>query len=486
MLQSKFGTDVRKYLYFPEEAATREMGSRYSIYKWEIETLILLLLSGPKQVIQHGPNKILDCRQFGAIGLAVDLLRSLENSESAARIDSSNVLLEMHRIGQRQFEWQRGFANAERLYRFAYIYGQGKCGAYFEDTYGMTIEKFMEISFVLFAQLHTQPWSKPQILREIGIELELVEKVLALNSRSLIEMRTAVASLTERGSGKKCLSTAYLPSSLRQFPIIRDLSRNTLIAPLPDLILFRATSGLYYDIKTGPQHLFTEANNRFEQYACEVIKGYNPRFNPLRSQQYGPKKAKLDTPDIMLQDNGEVVAVIECKATKLTYEAQFAENPIEEAEGAYTQIVKGVAQLWRFLSHVRRGVYEERKIAANARCIILTMEPWMQSSSELQAEVFNRAKLSLSDEPDISEADMRPVIFCPIQNFIDVMSISTEEELLATFDNATLPQYAGWGIREIRRVTTERTLAKPFPLEIHGMLPWWKRYEEEEQIENKN
>lgn len=482
MLQSSNGTDVKPYLSYPKEAETTEVGSEYSIYKWELETLILLLLHSPKHDVRSGFRRLLDCRQFGAMGHAANMLRSLENSEYAAQSTRGNIFLEMHRVGHRQFEWQRGFATTERLYRFAYVYGQGECAAYFEEAHGLTVEQFLEVSFVLFAQLVTVPWTKPPDVSGIGLDTGLVQKVLAVISLSLPKMRETVSSLitSDQGEGARGnLRVAYLPSALRRYPVVVDPQNGKIISPLPELIMFRATAGLYYDMRGGPQKLTTEANDRFEQYTREVIQAFCPRFGALESHAYGPKKTRKETPDVMLSDNDQVVAVLECKATKLTYEAQYAEEPFEEAKQAYAQIVKGVAQLWKFFSDVRRGVYDVHVVATNAHGIVLTMEAWMLIDKELIDQVLANAKEIAEETHEIIEADMRPVIFCSIQDLIDVMYISTEDEFLKTCACAELPKYAGWGFREVRRDTGIKEVVKEFPLDVDKLIPWWGKYRRE-------
>lgn len=475
-LQSKSGVDVRRYLNYPSVAHVYNIDSPYFVFKWDIETLIILLLSTSKHKIAPGPNRILDCSQFGAMAQAVNMLRSLENSEFGARIDGGKILLEMHRIGQRQFGWQRGFASSERLYRFTFIYGQGECASYFAKVHGLTIEQFMEVSFVLFAHLRTVPWTNPPDIRVLELESGLMEKVLSLIYCPLSEMRSSVKSLIIAASHRNPVRIAYLPSALRRFPIIRSSESGRIISPLPDLIIFRATAGLYYDLRSGPQNLLAESNNRFEEYTRKIVQAFFPRFEVLPSERYGPKKALIDTPDVMLSDRGQIVAVIECKATKLTYEAQFAENPVSEAERAYAQIAKGAAQLWKFFSHVRRGIYRGHAIADNAHGVILTMESWVQMSRELQNDVLLLAKSMIEDDNQIIESDMRPLIFCSIQDLVDVMFVSNEDQFLASMANAEMPKYSGRGFREVRRDTDAKEETKVFPLKIEELLPWWGRY----------
>ncbi len=348
VLQSDPSVDVRRYLNFPKEAETKESNSPHRIFKWEIETLVLLLLTTAKYVTKPGPNRLIDCTQFEAMRHATNLLRALENSEYAALPENNDVLMEMHRIGHRQFAWQRGYATWERLYRFAFIYGQGNCAKYFHARNGLTIAEFLQVSFALFAVLRLWPWTKQPNLGELGIDQMILDRALFLLSRPLNETRVEAKALIDKASAQVPARIAYLPSALRQFPIIRLSEHGTMISPLPELIMFRATAGLYYDLRTGPQHLMAESNEQFELYTRNIIKEFCPRFDLLPSQDYGLKKSSFTTPDVLLLDGGLIAAVIECKAAKLTYEAQFRDNPIVEAANAYTQIIKGITQLWKF------------------------------------------------------------------------------------------------------------------------------------------
>lgn len=475
-LQSKKSPDVKKYINHPPEAKTEGKLSKYSIHQWEIETLINLLLIYPKQEASLGPEKILNCKEFGALCQVVNTLRSLENSESAVSLHNNNILLELHRIGQRQFGWQRGYATTERLFRFVYVYGQGECAKYFETKHGLSIQQFIEASFILFAQLSTTPWSHPPHTKEIEFDQNLINKSLSILSYPLNEIREKARNLYELQS-KNNKRIAYLPSILRQFPIISSRKNETIISPLPELIIYRSTIGLYYDIRQGPQQLLAESNDRFEQYTKEIIQKFYPRFEVLPSRKYRIKKSReVDTPDVLIKDADEIKVVIECKGTKLTFDAQFAEQPAQTAEKAYKQIAKGVTQIWKFFSHVRQGIFTEFPVSANASGVLLTMDSWGQASSELQTEIILKAKELISDDHTITDEDMRPIIFCPTQELIDVLFISTEDQLLTTLTNAQTPEYQGWGLRQVRGNIGEEEITKEFPFETGELLGWMDRF----------
>jgi hypothetical protein len=83
-----------------------------------------------------------------------------------------------------------------------------------------------------------------------------------------------------------------------------DLTR--FIAPIPEMLLMRITSGLYYDLVPGGAPLLNDANDRFEQYCVNYITKMMPRFDTSRSYKYGLKGAGFDSPDVLIKDCGKL------------------------------------------------------------------------------------------------------------------------------------------------------------------------------------
>src|SRR5262249_1066550 len=138
-IQSNREHTARKYLEYPPEAVTEDIRSKYAAHKWDLETLLNLFLTTSKDDKNSGRRRITNCQNFGTVGDAVNFLRSLENEESSIYLKGNfTVFNEMHRIGQRQFPWQRGYLDVVTFYRYAYIYNQGECEKYFIETYRIT------------------------------------------------------------------------------------------------------------------------------------------------------------------------------------------------------------------------------------------------------------------------------------------------------------------------------------------------------------
>jgi hypothetical protein len=474
-------------LTFPRQAVAQSLGSPFVVHRWELETILIQLFLTPKKDPLRSATAVFDCSKFESVAHLVNRLRKLENVETAVYLDGGqfNVLGELHRIAQRQFHWQRGYLNLPQFYRYAFIYAQGKCGEYFEKTYEIPITELNFVGFALFTQSMRAPWiSRTFTVPELRLTSDLIKRALPRLLISADRAREETKKITEDVNAKhgRPIPTAFLPSILRRYPLVcLNDQANEFIAPIPEVLLMRVTSGLYYDLIPGGQALLNEANGRFEEYCAAYIDAMMDRFKVIRTYRYEPKKgASVDTPDLLVKDGDTIVIAIECKATKLTYLAQFAEDPFEAEKKQYVQIANGVFQLWRFFFHARRGVVKE-PVDANTAAMVLTLDSFLMIGHELKSKIIEEATSLAEKEGGIAAEDRRQIIFCPINDLEEVLSLSTEDSFLATLKVAQDEKYVGWGLSAINREEAagkEKNEPKKFPFELDGLLPWWKRTNE--------
>jgi hypothetical protein len=482
-LQSARVDAAKPLLQFPAEAATTEIDSKFAVHKFELETLINQLLVTPKLQLREGRNQVTDCRQFGACAQGVNVLRKLENAESGIYLKRFNIFTEMHRIGYRQFPWQFGLFNVAQLYRYAHIYGGEKCGAYFQETYGLSIQRFSLVGFGLHAMLLSNSASSSRLsMEEIGVtndERDAAPRLLAIPA--LRARETASSMMREADAKSKApLPTAYQPSFLRRFPIVTfGENGERLRAPLPLLIMVRATAGIYYDLVGAPPRLRNEPCDRFEQFCANYIAAMMPRFAVSRSYRYQSRGNLVDAPDILIKDARVDRIVIECKATKLTFPAQFAEDPVSEASRVYEEIAKGVFQLWRYFSHVRRGVIANEHVDQDARGSVLTLDNWLVMSLEVEEQIFANANTLTDEEGEIEVDDRRGVVFCAISHLESTLSKATDDSLSRAIVAAGEDRFRGWMFPAVydEVVGGEPRERKKFPFDIGDVLPWWKAWE---------
>lgn len=488
-LQSDRVDFAAKYIEYPKEAAGAKLGSKYSIQEWDLETLIGQLLTTPKRKIIEGRrNRVLNCSQFGAGAQAVNYIRQLENAESGMYLKRFKILNELHRIGQRQFSWQRGYFNIPQLYRYSFLYGQGACAGHFEREYGISYNDFSLIGFCLHAAALESPWLKTDYdMTALKVTSEKVRRALDLLSIPLSSAREMATKLVNENGGG-LLPVAYKPNILRRFPLIRfGQNEERMRTPIPQLIVLRITSGIYYDLVAGPGNLRNDASDRFEVYCADLIAKTMPKLSVSRSVKYKVEGNEISSPDILIERECGIVVAIECKATKLSFKAQFAEDPIVESRAGYEEVAKGIFQLWRYFSHARRGLLGGSLVEADAHGVVLTLDSWLAMSFDLQKEVLAIAGNLADKDKEITESDRRKVLICAIHDLEQVVTQVNEESFVAVLAAARKDSFDGWLLPNILRdsglPTSER---KPYPFDIGDILPWWNQVEELRTKEGQN
>lgn len=463
----------------PQSAINAKIESPHAVHGWYLETLANELLATPK----HGFYRSLDVFSWQGLCETVDHLKLVEDAEYGARKRAFPILRELYRIGGRQFEWQFGFLSVRQLYRYLSVYGQGECAAYFEERHGLSIADMTAVGYALLSIfLESATCPKNVDLQLIGIAPEVRHKALALLSAPLETVRARAAA--ERLSS---LETAYRPSILRQFPCIAvGPRRKRLIAPLPDLIISRITSGLFYDLLGSPGGVRNEYGRRFEAYAIAYLQAMLPQISLLSEWRYKVAKRPYDTPDILLtEDDGPRVEIaIECKATRMSYTAQFGQEAGEEK--GYDQMVKALCQLWRFFAHCRLGWCGSRA-CDDAIGIVLTLDSWFVMGMPLQEDIEARAlEQSRRLDPEVLDEDRRPIFFCSMADLERTLRFATPASFRAAARLAVNDSHRGWLFSMIHREVpgrAERAGHFPFTQALGEILPWWARLSEQVQTD---
>jgi hypothetical protein len=458
----------------PPAAITSDIASPHAVRSWELETLANELLATPKDAI-----RLLDCRSWETVAELVNLLRALENAEYGARQGAVPILREMYRIGGRQFEWQRGFFSVRHFYRYVFIYGQGACAEYFQEVHSVTIPEMTMMGFALMAAFLEHPnYDRRGDLAIIGITPETRERVLSLVAAPLPEVRALAATIRAEGA-----ETAYRPSVLRRFPCIAVGHRGRhLLAPIPQLIIARVTSGLFYDVVGGGGRVREDYGRRFETYARRHLDAALPELGVIPEWRYGPRRGAVDTPDLLcpIHEGEEIAIAIECKATRMSIAARFDDAAVEEQ--GYEEMARAVFQLWRFFSHCRRGL-TGRAASADAVGIVLTLDDWLVMGLPLQEDVLARAEvISRQRDPEITADDRRTILFVSMADLERLLVTATPATFRAAVALAVTDNRRGWLLSQVHlEVAPEDAVPRPFPFndDIGELMPWWAQFADE-------
>jgi hypothetical protein len=338
----------------------------------------------------------------------------------------------------------------------------------------LTVSQFALIGFALYAIFMGRPYADRCIdLTAAGISAKQLEAGLRLLCIDAADAPAALRRIVQ-DAGAGPWPMAYKPSLLRSRPVLAfGTQGERLRAPLPKLILQRVTFGLYYDVLQPGGALRNEIAARFERYAADLVRALLPALDVEQTYAYPAGRGRqIDAPDVLVGQAGELAVVIECKATKLTFAAQFSEDPAVDAQARYAEIGKGVFQVWRFFAHCRLGRTRHR-ITAQTRGLLLTLDTWLVAARELQAHVRQVAAELADADPDILEEDRRPVLFTAIQDFEGLLSQTDEQGFLRTLDAGADERFLGWILPNVSRDLGPLAERKRYPFSPDELLPWW-------------
>ena len=217
------------------------------------------------------------------------------------------------------------------------------------------------------------------------------------------------------------------------------------------------------------------SNTRFD-----IFKAMLPGIGWEEEQTYRWRKAEIKSPDILWLTGLGVRLAIECKATRMSIDARYADDPLT-ARG-YDDIVKAVFQLWRYFSHCRRGL-TEHGLHEQAAGIVLTLDSWLLMANSLIDDLMARAvAMAAEKDPDILPEDRRPVLFCAMTDLENTLATTSEVTFEAAIDRAVAEGRQGWLLSSshdnVRPEGVERR-DYPFSQDMAEVLPWWSWIEEE-------
>jgi hypothetical protein len=322
-VQSGRGAFVDESLSFPDEARTTELGAGHYIPAWDLELVVNeRLVARPFPLFRGGRFQIDPCTNFHTVGRTVHYSRQVADQQIGLMLKEMDVFREMARIGHRQFEWQRGFNNGPQIYRWHYLFGGPKARAEFEARHGLTIPDFAQFAFVLHNLFERYAAGPASALPGLSHLPEVtVKAALAMMSAPIEAARTGARSIR-----KSRFDINYQASQLRTAPVISFRHVETLRAPIPDLIVVRATEGLYYDLVGARGDVRNEVSDRFETYTRDFLTAAMPDRQAEPATPYRWRGQPVAGPDVLLRDGARLIAAIEWAILYFAYPRPSADS----------------------------------------------------------------------------------------------------------------------------------------------------------------
>jgi hypothetical protein len=220
----------------------------------------------------------------------------------------------------------------------------------------------------------------------------------------------------------------YAYHSLRAFPLIRIMyrGRDSLICPLPTLLFWRFTNGIYYEFckKPGFDNAFGDA---FQRYVGKVIeRGTHPentRFYP--EAQYWVGKDSKRTVDWIVDQHGAAIFV-EAKTKRLAHQAKVEIINQEILPVELDKLAAMVVQAYKSICDYKAGYYPHYPFDPSRKIypIILTLEDWFLMGPKLVNKVNADVTRRLNEEGvPIEVLQEMPYSVCAIHEFEQAIQI---------------------------------------------------------------
>ena len=238
----------------------------------------------------------------------------------------------------------------------------------FEELFGVSIFDFLKIGFLLFSGSANKGVLTGEYFekaRKRGLSIpnnEVVNNCLKQIACDQYQFR----KICRKNKSKEEYYESYELNPLLEYPIIRlwkhsnqnNPKDDKFIAPVPNLLIYRLTTGLYYQLfnmKEGKEKFSREFGKLFEDYTGKLLRWYKLPDKILSADEIkihipGYKKKNIKIPDwVIFCEEG--VILIECKATG--YSQDMYERGLKaEANSCIKQIRKGIIQMNEFETQI--------------------------------------------------------------------------------------------------------------------------------------
>ncbi|MBI1833894.1 MAG: hypothetical protein HYR90_03630 [Candidatus Andersenbacteria bacterium] len=354
------------------------------INNWELETLAREIIINSPQFTQAR----YDLRKQNHLANAINKVKDFENDLTKIYRGKINVLVEIHRMAHRQFPWQIHGFNKIYLTRYFKIFSYPALDKIVKETTGLTTQEIYLLGIATLGVYVTKfsLFYPPEInLGQDDLDVSKLDLFLKLFSTDYESLKVKLQSPTERSIDEKFF---YYHDSFKIYPLIRiNISgQDSLICPMPALLFWRVTNGIYYELcrQSGFDTVFGES---FEYYIGEVLEKANKdnKFVIYPQEQTQSFNApKID----WIADQDDAALFIECKTKRLTMPAKVELFDSSELEKQLDIIADAALQIYKTIQYYQAGKYKSPKYKYNGSKaifpIVVILEDWFLMGDPLR------------------------------------------------------------------------------------------------------
>ncbi|KUZ75251.1 hypothetical protein WI37_20050 [Burkholderia ubonensis] len=357
---------------------------------WEIELVA-------REVILNGHLSTQNLASGNAFApwKAVGLLRELTTKISKEHVHSyDDALAAVAPLIHQQMPWSDD--TFSRIARYGQIYRHEPLAEVVQSILGMSLSAWLKLGLTVFSYFSILSSVRRSIFSHVpGLDKQTVEQFFALTASSIEDLRPRMKpqQIYDR-------QWAYAFNPLRECPInFFRAEPEHIFVPVPQLLLWRVTDGLYYYLIEAGGHRFAKAfGDACEIYVGKVLKvalkGKEVEIHGERP--YDSSKGEKAGADWLISDHtGHLF--LECKAKRMTLPAKMA-GPGESMDKDLRVLAGYIVQNYKNIRDAIRGCVPGFSSAGlPVFSAIVTLEDWGLYTSQLEERLQALVEDALQD-----------------------------------------------------------------------------------------
>jgi hypothetical protein len=400
--------------------------NEWIILPWEMEVLAreAIIVCSPQ------PTTSYTARKWDTFSSLVNKLREVDNYISQYLVNDEKILQEVTvRLAHQQFKYQTEFPSKSSLVRYSRIFGHPAVEPIVKTKTGLSPKQLFTIGAGLWLKYTSQNLGINYPLDELalpGITCADYDTFMQLYSLPMKEMKLRL--IAER---KLDDTFMYQFHALQSHPLILTELNGRLahICPLPTLLFWRITSGLFYDLIK--ERNFDQAfGTAFQDYIGQMLeKTFDSTSVKLYPEEPDTRPKRVD----WIIDQLTSFMLIECKTKRMTIGARTTIQDDNELRAQLEVVGEAVVQSYQALEAYKNGKYRPQRYPydpAKCPCIcVVTLENWRLMGPQLEKlrEIVKDRLLHLGLDTNLIQ--QAPFIICSVNELEEFAHLLKTNEL---------------------------------------------------------
>ena len=399
---------------------------KHLILPWEMEVLAreAIIVCSPQPATSY------TARKWSTFTNLVNKLRELNDYISQHLVNDERILQEVTvRMAHLQFKYQTEYPSLAGLVRYSRIFGHPSVEPVVKTKTGLSSNQLFTIGGVLWFKYASQYLGINYPLNELslpGITHADYDQFRRLYSLPMKEMK-------ERLAAERKLDDTFMYQfhALQSYPLIfTELNRRAAhICPIPILLFWRISSGLFYDLINEPG--FAQAFGKsFQDYVGNMLeKTFAGTSITIYSEEPDIRPKRAD----WIIDQPSSFMLVECKTKRMTIGARTIIQDDKELHAQLEVIGEAVVQSYLALEAYKNSKYKPQQYPYDPMkhpfiCVV-TLENWRLFGPQLEKlrEVVRDKLLHVGLDANLME--QAPFVICAVNEMEELAYLLKTNDL---------------------------------------------------------